>query len=80
MNITHKLKIKENYLRNLSYRKKKCEIRFNDRDYQMGDFLEFSVIENDEPLYFIYRITHIHSGLGMQDGYVCLSLERVNET
>ena len=72
----HCLKIEENYLKNLLSQKKKCEIRFNDRDYQFGDILEFA-----DPLGELHRftVTHIHSGLGLKEGYVVLSVERAIE-
>lgn len=70
--ITHKLKISPNYLKNLLDGKKKAEVRFNDRDYQVGDWLEFV---DEKSITKIFRITHIHSGLGLQTDYVLLSLE-----
>ena len=71
----HELKIKENYLTNLVHGKKKSEIRVNDRDYQVGDVLQFIKYKGlDPPKYYYFKITHIHSGLGMEKNYVCLSL------
>lgn len=71
---THKLIITENYLNNLLTGAKKAEIRFNDRDYQSGDILEFADYSKLEPRVYDFEITHIHSGLGMAAGYVCLSV------
>ena len=71
--ITHKLKIEENYLKNLISGRKKAEIRNNDRDYQVGDVLIFT---DSLGVDYCFKITHIHSGLGLQEGYVCLSVER----
>jgi len=59
----HKLKIEENYLRNLVSGKKKAEIRFNDRDYQVGDILRFLRNSPGNPVYFNFKITHVHSGV-----------------
>lgn len=74
----HKLKIEPNYIENLYLGKKKSEIRLNDRDYQVGDILEFLYQpEGMEGVYLDYLITHIHSGLGLKEGYVVLSLEQV---
>lgn len=73
MIVTHKLKIGQQYLENLKDGRKKVEIRLNDRDYQVGDWLEFGPNIDEK-----YRITHIHSGLGMQDGYVALSVEKMS--
>lgn len=74
----HKLKIGQEYLDNLLSGKKKSEVRLNDRDYQVGDLLEFSYYsEKSLGLTFVYfRITHIHSGLGLKENYVMLSVEQ----
>lgn len=72
MVVSHELKIGKQYLENLKDGRKKVEIRLNDRDYQVGDWLEFGTQTEDK-----FRISHIHSGLGMQDGYVALSVEKV---
>lgn len=71
----HCLKIEENYLANLLDEKKLCEIRYNDRDYQVGDILEFKRygIKVEE---FSFVVTHIHSGLGLKEGFVALSVKR----
>jgi hypothetical protein len=83
----HKLKITPERLSNLIAGNKKAELRLNDRDYQMNDFLEF---DKDDPMYegkrlgvilkspVHFKITHIHSGLGLLPGYVVLSVERVD--
>ena len=68
----HYLKIELNYLENLLSGKKKAEIRFNDRDYQVGDTLLFPTDYAGK--YHEFEITHIHSGLGLQEGYVVLSI------
>lgn len=76
----HELKIEDNYLARLTEGKKKAEIRLNDRDYQLGDVLEFrkyTGLEKVEISYF--KITHIHSGLGLKENYVCLSVEQCEE-
>lgn len=70
----HNLKIQKQYLDNLLSGKKKTEIRYNDRDYQVGDILRFGE-SWETPIEFI--ITHIHSGLGLQEGWVVLSVERI---
>ena len=70
----HFLKIRDEFATDLFCGDKKAEIRFNDRDYRVGDFLIFW---HDLPERKKMRITHIHSGLGLQEGYVVLSVERV---
>ena len=81
----HDLKIEKPYLKRLLSGDKKAEIRLNDRDYQVNDALKF-YDEINSPYgkfeYVFFRITHIHSGLGMKNdgcGYVCLSVERIKE-
>lgn len=71
----HSLKIEQQYLTNLLSGAKKAEIRYNDRDYQLGDTLEFYHLDSHQDVAF--KITHIHSGLGLQGGYVALSVEQV---
>lgn len=72
--MVHRLKIQSNYLENLLNGRKRVEIRFNDRDYQTGDILQFC----DEKGIYDFCILHIHSGLGMADGYVALSVMNTN--
>jgi ASC-1-like (ASCH) protein len=77
----HDLKINDEYLENLDNGTKKNEIRLNDRDYQKGDLLRFSrgasyprpVIIKE----YLFEITHIHSGLGLRENYVVLSVIKV---
>ncbi len=78
----HELKIERNYLFHLVDGTKKSEIRFNDRDYQVGDTLKFhnilkSLPNGDPNFWLIFKITHIHTWLGLKDGYVCLSVEQI---
>lgn len=73
----HTLKIEQNYLKNLLSGVKKAEVRYNDRDYQVGDTLKFwiSDFEINKSKWVKFKITHIHSGLGLERGYVILSVE-----
>lgn len=75
----HELKIKKNYLDNLVSGIKKTEIRINDRDYQKGDILKFTDYEQLACADYFFSITHIHSGLGMEKGYIALSIERMDK-
>jgi len=73
----HELKIESQYLLNVLNGTKKAEIRFDDRKFQVGDSLVFTV--HSSKFTFkkaIFNITHIHRGLGLQKGYVMLSIER----
>ncbi len=71
--VDHRVKIEEKRYKNLLKGIKKCEIRYNDRDYQLGETLGF-ITPDGVTRSEVFRITHIHSGLGLQDGYVALSL------
>ena len=68
----HKLKIKDEYLKDLLSGKKVFEIRFNDRNYKVGEFLEFE----DKTHIHLFEIFYIHEGLGLQENYVCMSVGR----
>jgi ASC-1-like (ASCH) protein len=80
MGVRHDLKIEEEYLENLKTGRKKAEIRLNDRDYQVGDtlrFTDYKVSCGGRPTKREFKITHIHSGLGMEKNYVALSVEQI---
>lgn len=90
-NITHTLTIGNHYLLRLLDGSKTHEVRFNDRDYQVGDRLLFekpkeTTVFDPFPTnynlfgkYYRFEITHIHSNLGLKDGYVVLSLKFIEE-
>lgn len=71
----HVLKIGDERLKNLVSGIKKVEVRLNDRDYQRHDILIFK----DRNDVYAFQITHIHSGLGMQENYVALSVTKFGE-
>lgn len=77
----HKLKIRSDYLFNIIARKKTSDVRFNDRDFQPGDEVLLYEIEADGQMAKFpvasYKISHIHSGLGMLGNYVVLSFKKV---
>lgn len=83
----HKIKIHTDYWKEIVFGRKKAEIRYNDRDYQVGDILELHEVNQqgatrqyangDMPIRL--KITHIHSGLGMKDGYVTLSFNKIKQ-
>ena len=77
--MTHDLKIEDNYLKNLISGIKKSEIRVNDRDYQKGDILRFTRYKIGKKEEYLFEITHIHSGLGLKENYVLLSVKELKE-
>lgn len=82
---THTLKIKETYFFALLSWEKKAEIRFNDRDFQKGDNINFDILwtnpHEDRPEGLereTWKITHVlHFPDWLRDGYVCLSLKKI---
>lgn len=61
---------------------KRFEVRLNDRGYQKGDTIvinEWNPEKHSADKYTgsrrDYRISFVHSGLGMAEGYVVLGLE-----
>lgn len=88
---THTLKIEKRWLDRIRAGEKTCEIRYNDRDFQVGDFLEFMYyVDPNEPRcdathyqgdYALdlnaYEITHVlHFPEGLKEGYVALSIQK----
>ena len=73
----HDLRIDQNYLSNLVSGLKKAEIRINDRDYQRGDILRFKDYSETKVKEYLFEVTHIHSGLGLERLYVVLSVRAV---
>lgn len=78
----HKIKILQRYISRIIDGTKTFEIRKNDRDYQVGDVIEFDIIRDDTDFLIpavipSYWITYIHFGLGLQDGYVVLGIQKI---
>jgi ASC-1-like (ASCH) protein len=76
--VQHCIKIKRCYLEHILENKKTFEVRKNDRDYQVGDTLVFNNIEEENFTGLgnipIYKITYIHSGIGLNATYVILGI------
>lgn len=78
----HTLKLFTEYFEPVASGKKKCEVRFNDRNFKVGDVVTFREGQHSDGE-FIYtgrnvsaRISYIND-FGLQDGYVNLSLDEV---
>lgn len=77
----HHLKIKQCYLKHIVENKKSFEVRFNDRDFQVGDTIVFLPLNDD--IYNVYengqisnyQIIYVHHALGMAENYVVLGIE-----
>lgn len=83
LKVIHELKIKKEYYIPVSSWQKQFELRKLDRDYQVGHFIKFNVINEDgtiEPSNDIYRITYILKDVpeyGLQPGFGILGITRV---
>jgi len=81
---THFLQIDEKWLERILKGKKNCEVRLNDRDFQVGDRIQYveMMVNTDEivPItHSVIEITHVlHASQfpdGLKDGYCVLSLK-----
>lgn len=74
----HELKIKRKYCIEIIKGTKKFEIRLNDRDFKVGDILHLKEINDFNGHYTGFdtfvRVEYIHDGLGLEEGYVCMSI------
>ena len=81
----HVIKILEPYADAIVEGRKTFEVRYNDRGYNAGDIVEFDVI-NDcgvprvHDLYGKeFKITYVHSGLGMREEYVVFGIKEIGK-
>lgn len=78
MSAIHKLKIRPEYFKAVSAGEKKFEIRKNDRDFNVGDFLVLREYTNEcTGRQAIFKITYILADPEfLKPGYVALSIGR----
>ncbi|WP_258111944.1 DUF4406 domain-containing protein [Alicyclobacillus sp. SP_1] len=74
----HGLKIWPEFFAPVLSGHKTVELRQHDRDYQAGDILDLNEVDKDTGLKTgrsVQRyVTHVHTGLGVAEGYVALSM------
>ena len=80
MRVTHSLKILPKHFKDVASCDKKSEIRYNDRNYRVGDVLSLQEwsenSKNYSGSYINVRVTHIlDNEKYLQKGYVMLSFE-----
>ena len=83
----HDLKIERQFAYAIHEGRKTFEVRRNDRGFNAGDRVRFTVVEQgvatefvckDHPLNgAVYHITYVLSGWGLEDGYVAFSVAPV---
>ena len=81
----HKIKIMESFADAVYFGDKTFEVRQNDRGYQKGDLVQFTVLHNSDKCEMIshplmeqtYEITYVLAGWGIEDGYVVFGIRKV---
>lgn len=78
----HELKILRKYSMHVISGQKSFEIRKNDREFEVGDILHLKEIEDDSREYTGFgtfvKVVYIHEGLGLENGYICMSIKKIN--
>ena len=77
----HELKIQHQYCIQIIVGGKSFEIRKNDRNFKVGDILHLRETNDGTEEYtgfeMFVEVIHTHEGLGLEEGYVCMSIKRV---
>lgn len=79
----HVLKILKPYADAIAEGKKNFEVRLNDRGYNAGDEVSFIVKEGGFTIFNHplcdkkFKITYVHSGLGLKDEYVVFGIKEL---
>ena len=83
----HEIKLREDYIEPVLSGKKNFEVRLNDRGYQKGDWVKFKAVSRQGVTYVepelekaTFEITYVHSGLGLQEGYVVFGIHDIDVT
>ena len=85
--MTHTIKLQEQFCDAVLSGDKCFEVRYNDRNYKVGDYVRFIPIRPTKDGYIglphavinkTYVITYVLSGWGLQDGYVAFGIKEVN--
>ena len=82
MSKLHEIKLLSEFADDVYAGRKNFEIRKNDRDYRVGDTVQFRVIGSKEAANHIlntrqYEITYVLSGWGIEDGFVAFGIKPV---
>lgn len=87
--MTHNIKIKKTFVEPILKREKTFEIRKNDRGYQKGDRIRFTVVDaslfesQKEQAYRqaieqrVYEITYVLNGWGLEPDFVAFGIREV---
>lgn len=81
--IIHRLKILDIFADDILEGNKTFELRYNDRNYQKGDFIKFVVVDGEghvsrHPLgRELFQIVYFLEEWGLKDGYAALGIQRL---
>ena len=85
----HEIKIKMSYANAVLEGRKNFEVRVNDRGYNAGDKVQFTVVEDSgsfteearshELNKKKYQITYVQSGLGLREEFVVFGIREVKK-
>lgn len=81
----HNIKLYEDFADDVLNGRKNFEIRENDRGYQTGDKVKFTVIQHNGISCYhklkdrTFEITYVLSGWGLKDGYVVFGIKDITE-
>ena len=87
---THEIKLSVEFLEPVLFGEKRFEVRKNDRGYQKGDHIRFTVVGDTIKLARLhnevcalekieYEITYVISGWGIENGYVVFGIDEIGE-
>ena len=85
----HEIKIKMSYADAILEGRKNFEVRVNDRGFNAGDEVQYTVVEDNGTFTACsefhdlnkkrYAITYVQSGLGLKEEYVVFGIREVKE-
>lgn len=82
----HNIKILRSFADAVLSGDKNFEVRENDRGYQKGDTVNFTVVDRNGICMSLHKlnaeffeITYVLSGWGIKDGYVVFGIKRIEE-
>ena len=83
--MTHHIKIRESFAEAVYLGIKTFEVRKNDRGYQKGDLVQFTVLHDSDGIEMIshplrdmtFEITYVLAGWGIEDGYVVFGIKKI---
>lgn len=83
----HFIKLAEDFADAVLSGEKNFEVRENDRGYNKGDFVKFSVVPRDRGACAlkhdlekkIYKITYVLSGWGIKEGFVVFGIKECED-